>query len=70
MNELTIGAALKCWFLSLIIYVRSDEITEQVLDVGPKYIFTATDSLGKVEKAVKRCDQVKVGISNIQFNSK
>ena len=54
---------VECCFLSLITYVHSDEITEQVLDVRPKYVFTTTDCLGKVEKAVKCCDQVKVGIN-------
>ena len=53
----------------LVIFVHSDEITEQVLDVGPKYVFTTTDSLGKVEKAVKLCHQVKVGIDYNKYTA-
>ena len=44
----------------MIICVHSDEMSEQLLDVGPKYVFTMASITEKVEKAIKHCDKVKV----------
>ncbi|KAI0221081.1 putative 4-coumarate--CoA ligase 1 [Lamellibrachia satsuma] len=35
------------------------EMSEQLLDVGPKYVFTMASITEKVEKAIKHCDKVK-----------
>ena len=46
--------------VTFIICTHPDEISEQLQDVGPKFIFAMTDIIDTVDKAVKLCRQVKV----------